>query len=87
MSRAQSVWQPFNFQTVKGIEHGSFVAVARPDGKAWIGIIHNSKAEGVAIRNANQITELHYTLNPTASIAVLSVPKWNIGFGQPRLPL
>lgn len=82
-------WQPFGPKPFEGmnIEFGTFILVARPDGKSWSGILHGNTKNGIALKNANSITELHFILNPTASFMVLPKPKWELGFGQPRLPL
>ena len=64
---------------------GTFLLVARPDGKSWSGILDRATKTSFALRNANHFVELHYALNPTASYIVVVPPKWEIKFGQPRL--
>lgn len=83
-------WQPFGpraFEGAAGVEFGSFIIVARPDGKSWSGILGGSDKASITIANANNRTELHFAMNPTASFMVLPKPKWEIGFGERRLPL
>ena len=80
-------WQPLNKVTIGKLEINSLGVIARPDGKSWSGILVDRTNNGLALRNANVRFDLHYALNPTASFQVLTLPKWELGFGQPRLPL
>ncbi len=82
-------WQPFGpkaFEGATGVEFGTFLVVARPDGKSWSGILDGSDKASIIIKNSNNRTELHFVLNPTASFMVLPKPKWELGFGERRLP-
>ena len=81
-------WQPFGPKPFEGanIEFGSLLVVARPDGKSWSGILHGNDKNGIILQNANSRTELHFVLNPTASFMILPKPKWELGFGERRLP-
>ena len=82
---SRSAWQPLNKANVEKIEIGAFVVIARPDGKSWSGILQTKEHDGLGLRNANIVTGLHYVMNPTASFVILTSPKWELGFGQPRL--
>ena len=61
--------------------------VARPDGRSWSGILHNFDTEGFSLENSNQMTQLSYARNKTASFCILTPPKWELGFGERRLDL
>lgn len=80
-----SIWKPFIPGAIKDPEAGTFIVVARPDGKSWSGVIQTSTQRYVILRNVNKSTELHFDLNPTASFTILEPPRWEIRFGQPRL--
>lgn len=84
---SRTTWQPLNSANIGKVELNSFVVVARPDGKSWSGILIAKGSDSFALANANMRTVLHYMLNPTASFTVMSTPKWELGFGQPRLNL
>lgn len=84
---SRSAWQPLNQVNLSKVEEDSFIVVARPDGKSWAGLMKEWNMSGVVIANANTRTDLHFALNPTASFQVLTKPKWELGFGQPRLDL
>lgn len=81
-------WLPFGSKAFEGmaIEFGSLLIVARPDGKSWSGILNGSSKDSIILANANNRVELHFVLNPTASYMVLPKPKWELGFGERRLP-
>ena len=78
-------WITLSPQAIENIEMGTFLLVARPDGKSWSGILDGKSKSSFILRNANNRTELHFALNPTASYIVVAPPKWEIKFGQPRL--
>lgn len=84
---SRTAWQPLNWVNVQKIELGSFIVVARPDGKSWSGILRASEPAGILLANSNNRTDIHFLLNPTASFTILQPPKWELGFGHPRLGL
>lgn len=80
-------WQPLTKENIAKVELGDFLVVARPDGKSWSGILNGKPRDGLIISNANTATHIHFILNPTASFVIMTKPKWELGFGQPRLDL
>lgn len=78
-------WIALSPQAIANLDLGTFLLVARPDGKSWSGILDGKDKFGFILRNSNSRVELHFAKNPTASYLVIPIPKWSIQFGQPRL--
>lgn len=80
-------WLRFSAETALLIPLGRLVIIARPDGKSWSGILTERTPQGVHLVNRNTSTYIGFGANPTASIQDLSIPKWNVRLGDPKLPL
>src|SRR3546814_12706572 len=70
---------------IKNLDYGTFMMVARPDGKSWSGTLDGSDANGFILKYGNIRTELTFARNPTASSLVIPRPKWNLASGTQRL--
>src|SRR3546814_1779247 len=78
-------WITLSPNAIKNLDYGTFMMVARPDGKSWSGTLDGSDANGFILKNGNIRTELTFARNPTASYLVIPRPKWNLEFGTQRL--
>src|SRR3546814_17960102 len=77
-------WITLSPNAIKNLDYGTFMMVARPDGKSWSGTLDGSDANGFILKNGNIRTELTFASNPTASYLVIPRPKWNLEFGPQR---
>src|SRR3546814_11996777 len=68
-------WITLSPNAIKNLDYGTFMMVARPDGKSWSGTLDGSDANGFILKNGNIRTELTFARNPTASYLVIPRPK------------
>src|SRR3546814_1278349 len=59
-------WITLSPNAIKNLDYGTFMMVARPDGKSWSGTLDGSDANGFILKNGNIRTELTFARNPTA---------------------
>src|SRR3546814_14417575 len=74
-------WITLSPNAIKNLDYGTFMMVARPDGKSWSGTLDGSDANGFILKNGNIRTELTFARNQTASYLVIPRPKWKLEFG------
>src|SRR3546814_7634913 len=60
-------WITLSPNAIKNLDYGTFMMVARPDGKSWSGTLDGSDANGFILKNGNIRTELTFARNPTDS--------------------
>src|SRR3546814_17334519 len=70
-------WVTLSPNAIKNLDYGTFMMVARPDGKSWSGTLDGSDANGVILKNGKIRTELTFARHQTASYLVIPRPKWN----------